>query len=199
MERDDTLTADGHDDTAAARQQLEHARRIQVQAEQRVQLGLQLFKAAEAHALRHRDMIQQLKDEQQELHQQLQQDVAQSLHEYDQWVGQLDENFTTALRQLDSKVDSLQERWAQTESHIEQMMKRSEALLDQSRVMLEHTAAHPPLAQRRHATTDEGESPEVVVRPGPSVYREALSKLRTDEDGPAAEPAPAAPTDSHAA
>lgn len=121
-------------------QQLEALRRVQAQAEQRVKLGQQLFKAAEARVSTHRAMIDEIKGEQAKLRDEVQRDVAQSLQSYDQWVGKLDERLTEAMRSLEARLDTLQNEWQATQAKIEHMLRRSEALLDQSRVLLGHEA-----------------------------------------------------------
>ncbi|MEE9212814.1 MAG: hypothetical protein V3U29_09190 [Phycisphaeraceae bacterium] len=121
-------------------QQLEALKRVQAQAEQRVKLGLQLFKAAEAHTMHQQNVLQQVRAEQGRLRGQLQHDVARSLQAYDQWVGQIDESFTKAIQALDEKVGKLQSDWRQTQRRIESTMRRSEALLDQARYLVESAA-----------------------------------------------------------
>lgn len=120
-----------------AAQQLEALRRVQSQAEQRIKLGTQLFKAAEAHATQQKALIDELRQEQQRLRVEVQEDVARSLQSYDQWVGRIDENFTRAMRSLEAKINRLESQWTQTLDRMETMMARAEKLLEQSRAMLE--------------------------------------------------------------
>lgn len=106
-------------------QQLDAISRVQSQAEARVELGLKLFKAAENHTRSQQKMLEQIKQEQQQLREQVNEDVARSLHAYDQWVGQMDENFTRSLQNLEAKIEKLQENWMATQSRIEAMIERS--------------------------------------------------------------------------
>ncbi len=106
-------------------QQLDAISRVQSQAEARVELGLKLFKAAENHTRSQNKMLEQIKAEQQQLRDQVNEDVAKSLHTYDQWVGQMDENFTRSLQNLESKIEKLQENWMATQQRIEAMIERS--------------------------------------------------------------------------
>jgi flagellar biosynthesis chaperone FliJ len=106
-------------------QQLEALSRVQSQAEARVELGLKLFKAAENHTRSQQKMLEQIKAEQQQLRDQVNEDVAKSLHAYDQWVGQMDENFTRSLQNLEAKIERLQENWMATQHRIEAMIERS--------------------------------------------------------------------------
>ncbi len=118
-------------------QQLQALKRVQAQAEQRVKLGMQLFKAAEARLSNQTDLIQQIKTLQKQLREQVNNDVAQTLHQYDQWIGQIDESFTTAIRKLEEKIDAVQANVTVSEKKMRQMLDRAEALLDQTRCLLE--------------------------------------------------------------
>ncbi|MEM1211567.1 MAG: hypothetical protein AAGI68_04645 [Planctomycetota bacterium] len=81
-------------------------------AEQRVKLGLQLFKAAEARLAAQHDTLAQIKAEQANLRESIQHEVAKSLQSYDQWMGRIDESFTTAVRDLTSRLDKLETDFA---------------------------------------------------------------------------------------
>ena len=155
-----------------AEQQQEAVRRTQAQAEHRVKLGLQLFKAAEAHTRQQHDMLAQLKGEQEKLRVELQDDVARSIHAYDQWVGRIDESFTNAIQELEKKVGVLQSQWSGTQDRVETMMKRSETLLDQARQLTESSAAssaktYPgtfkPL--RVKSSTRKAKTAELAIKP----------------------------------
>ena len=119
----------------SAQQQLEALRRVQGQAEQRVQLGMQLFKAAEAHTEQKQNLADELREEQKHLREKVQEEVASSLRSYDQWVGRIDDGFTKAMNDLDQRLERLRSEWTDTQGRIEQMMKRSEALLEQNRLL----------------------------------------------------------------
>jgi len=123
--------------TLSVEEQLDALRRVQSQAEQRVKLGVQLFKAAEARTEEHRDILAQMKAEQDKLRDELQGDVSRSLHSYDQWLGKMDEDFTGAITQLEAKIEKMQAEWTQAQERIESMVRRSEAMLDQARCLLE--------------------------------------------------------------
>ena len=150
-----------------AQQQQEAVRRTQAQAEQRVKLGLQLFKAAEAHTRQQQDMLAQLKGEQEKLRVELQDDVARSIHAYDQWVGRIDESFTNAIQELEKKVGVLQNQWSGTQDRVEAMMKRSEALLDQARILADSSPA---------------ESQKITPKPiNPLRVKSAIRRAKTDD------------------
>ncbi len=119
-----------------SQEQLEALRRIQAQAEQRVKLGVQLFKAAEAKLSEQNDVLEQMKKEQSGLREQINEDFTRSLHAYDQWVGQIDENFTHAIRNLEKRMDAMESEWAKSSATINMMVKRSEEMLSQSRKLL---------------------------------------------------------------
>lgn len=126
-------------------QQLEALRRVQAQAEQRIKLGTQLFKAAEAHATQQKVLIDEVRQDQQRLRAEVQEDVARSLQAYDQWVGRIDENFTRAMQSLEAKIARLESQWTATADRMEALMRRAEALLEQSRSMLEAAQQVQPM------------------------------------------------------
>ena len=125
-------------------QQMQALKRVQAQAEQRVKLGMQLFKAAEARLSSQTDIVQQIKTLQKQLREQVNNDVAQSLHQYDQWIGQIDESFTTAIRKLEEKVDAVQANISKSEARMRDMLDRAEAMLDQSRCLLQQKSLKLP-------------------------------------------------------
>lgn len=141
---------------ASAQQQLDAARRAQDQAEQRVKLGVQLFKAAEAHVANHQELVSSVRAEQKELQQKLQEDVARSFQQYDRWVSEVDEGLTDRLHELEGKLDQLQQQWTETEKRIDGLMHRAEAMFDQSRNLLD-TA--PPQTRRVDAPTARTSEP----------------------------------------
>ena len=83
-------------------QQAEALRRIQNQTEQRVKLGVQLFKAAEARVSQHQALLDRIRAEQEQFRARFTQDMVKSFQTYDQWVGQIDETLTDALRELEA-------------------------------------------------------------------------------------------------
>lgn len=137
----------------SAEQQLKALRLVQDQAEQRVNLGMKLFKAAQTHATHQHELIQELKAHQEQMRQEMQHDIAASLQTYDQWMATFDENFTRKLHQLeekiDQKIDALNEKWETTQQRIVEMVRRSETLLDQSRRMLKTAAQQSAAPARR--------------------------------------------------
>jgi|GEM_PF-1792176 len=148
-------------DRLTPQEQMDALQRLASQAEERVQLGVQLFKAAEAHTLEHRRMAEQIRADQKKLREEVNEDVTRTLHAYDQWVGQIDESFTGAIRDLESRIDKLQSNWQGTQERIEQMLKRSEDMLKQNRNTLQQvtTKVTPPKKTKLN--------PEIVTRPDP--------------------------------
>jgi hypothetical protein len=124
-------------------QQLHALRRIHAQVDQRVELGVQLFKADEARTVASQTMVDQVRQEQKTLHDRIQSDVTRSLHTYDQWVRQVDDDLTSAIKSIEGRMDDLQKGWSSSQQRIEQMMKRAEAMLDQSRTMFEESLRSP--------------------------------------------------------
>ena len=129
-------------------QQLDAISRVQSQAEARVELGLKLFKAAENHTRSQQKMLEQIKNEQQQLREQVNEDVARSLHSYDQWVGQMDESFTRSLQNLEAKIEKLQENWQSTQKRIEVMIERSAEMFALSHGM-DNPVAPPAISPSR--------------------------------------------------
>ena len=127
----------------SAQQQLDALRRAQTQADQRVQLGMQLFKATEAQTEQQQSLADELRREQTQLREKVQQDVSRSLRSYDQWVGRMDDGFAEAMHNFDERLEKLRNEWSNAQRRIDQMMKRSEALLEQNRLM------HAPLKSRK--------------------------------------------------
>jgi len=152
-------------------QQVQALKRVQAQAEQRVKLGMQLFKAAETRLSGQTDVLQQIKTLQTQLREQLNQDVAKTLQEYDQWIGQIDESFTSAIRKLEEKVDAVQQNLTTNEARMQKMLDRAEAMLDQTRSLIgQHTVPSMPLAPAPPATDTPQSSPQAnpPTSPAPS-------------------------------
>lgn len=118
-------------------QKLEALRRVQAQAEQRVKLGTQLLKAAESHTSQTQSYVEQVRQEQNELREKLEHDVAAALHQYDQWVGTIDESLTRRLQATEERLDALDKQWVEAEERVARMVKRAEMMFDQSRSLLE--------------------------------------------------------------
>jgi len=156
-------------------QQIEALKRVQGQAEQRVKLGMQLFKAAEARLSSHTDVLQQIKTLQDRLREQVNDDVAKSLHAYDQWIGQIDESFTNAIRQLEEKVDAVQSNITKSEGRIEEMLMRAEAMLDQSRYLMEQHSLKQPQSNLQPNPQSQAEPPEVITPAFPAKDIETVS------------------------
>ncbi len=117
--------------------QLEALQRVQNQAEQRVRLGLQLFKAAEAHTLGYRELLDDLKAEREKMRDELAQDVTRSLRDYDQWIGQLDETYSQAMLTLEARVNALESKIDAEQQKLQAMLQQTEKLLEQSSKLLE--------------------------------------------------------------
>ncbi len=128
-------------------QKLEALARVQAQAEQRIALGKQLFKAAEARIRAESDVIKQVRKENEVLKDQLHREFTESLHSYDQWVGQIDESFTTAIRALEEKIDAVAEQSAADRKQVVSLVARAEALLAQAQMKL------GPVADDAHTRT----------------------------------------------
>ncbi len=168
----------------SAQQQFEALRRVQAQDEQRVQLGMQLFKAAEAHTEQQQSLADELRREQKQMREKIQQDVARSLRSYDQWVGQIDDGFAEAMSNLDQRLEKLRSEWSDTQRRIDQMMKRSEALLEQNRLL------HTPVESRKRpestvSVAPPQSQPEAAPNPPGPAHDEPAPQVgaQRSEDG----------------
>lgn len=176
----------------SATQQMDALRRVQAQAEQRVKLGVQLFKAAEAHAAQHQKALDEVRAEQRQLHEELKRDMTSSLHTYDQWISKIDQDLSASVKGLEKKITDLQSQWDQTHKRIEAMLKRSEAMLDQARYA--QPAGKAPVAPPAAAvvqTPPPAEAPALPAAPTdfvadgqataeqPSIYTQVVERLRS--------------------
>jgi hypothetical protein len=123
--------------TVTRQQEMEALRRVQAQAEQRVQLGLKLFRAAETQVFSYQHLLDRVKSHQQELRQRVKQDMADSLRQYDTRVGDVEDKVTSTLAQLEQRMSQLNHDWSEARQRLEAMMRRTEALLEHSRMLLE--------------------------------------------------------------
>lgn len=149
--------------TLSPQEQLDALRRVQAQAEQRVNLGVQFFKAAEARTDQFREMIEKIKGEQDQLREDLRNDMVRSLRGYDQWLGEIDQDLTAAIGTLEDRVNKLQQEWAQAQEKINALVGRSEAMFEQSRLLNEARTQPPP--GRAVASVTAEPSPEPTPAP----------------------------------
>ncbi|MFW6336868.1 MAG: hypothetical protein ACOC3G_07045, partial [Phycisphaeraceae bacterium] len=182
-------------------QQLEAIRKVQAQAEQRVKLGMQLFKAAEARMASQQDMVDKFRAEQNALRDQVQQDVAKTLQDYDQWVGRIDESFTHAIQRLEERLDGLDKSVAESDQRVEKMLERAEGMLEQTRYLLKKAKRTPaeasptaaaPSVFTQQAPPPPASSPE-SSEASPTVHAEpsaTLPPVQGDADSPSMEAAP---------
>jgi len=195
-------------------QQAEAITRVQEQAEQRVRLGTQLFKAAEATIAEHVAAVSKARQEHHDLKETIQQDVAKSLLSYDQWLGQIDEAFTRSVKKIEDRVDALEqgclameEAWHNTEQRLETVMNRAEAMVDASRDMLQQCniklAAKPkqqpePLrredapAEPQPAASQPAPDPTLKLTETHATHQEPIG----DTTGDATRTAPPAPAET---
>ena len=147
--------------------QAEALRLAKSRAEQRVALGMRLFDAAEQRLTSQAKLMYELRRQQKSLQERVQEDVAKTLQAYDQWVGRIDEGFTHAIRELESKVDALTQEWQRVRQDVARMMERADALLDSAR-------SSSPEAARDDAAEAEPASEEEQT------YRQILRRARQD-------------------
>ena len=102
--------------------------KVQQQATQRVKLGQQLFEAADARLKQHQKILDEINGQQKILREQVQDDVAKSLQSYDQWMGRIDESFTKSIRDMTQRLDQLEERVANSQYEMQDMLAKAAAL-----------------------------------------------------------------------
>lgn len=117
-------------------QQAAALEKVQQQATQRIKLGQQLFEAADARLKQHQQVLHDIQEQQQKLREQVQEDVAKSLQAYDQWMGQIDESFTNAIKELGQRIDVLETRFDCSRNDMERMIDKAAALLEQTQGLL---------------------------------------------------------------
>jgi len=177
-------------------QQLSALNKVQAQATQRIKLGQQLFKAAEARLTQHQDILDQVKAEQTGLREQIQDDVAKSLQGYDQWMGKIDESFTHAVRGLTSRLDQVEQQMTASQGEMQHMVARAAALMEQTQNLLAET-----FGDDLNAQAIESLPMSMAEEPLPQPEgHDDLAEI-TDEfiepDQPAQAPAAPKPSDGH--
>jgi hypothetical protein len=166
-------------------------RRVQLQAEQRIRLGMQLFKAAEAHVTGQQGIVEDLRNSQAQLREDLQSDVARSFRSYDEWMGEFGGRITDRMEKMESRIEQLQHRWVEIEKRIHQMVKRAEALVEQSRHLLEDgvsNIARREMAQARQPRTPA--APAIPTAPGMSADMPCQNKSELAADAKSGASAP---------
>jgi hypothetical protein len=118
-------------------QRLEAVRRLQDQAEHRIKIGLDLFKAAEQHTSQHRKLLKELQEERFELYEKMQQEMTQSFNQYDQWVAQLEANVAASVERLEARIDALEAAWEQSQHRLHQTIERAEAMAAESKQLMQ--------------------------------------------------------------
>lgn len=187
-----------------AEQQLAAVSKVQQQADHRIKLGQQLFKAAEARLSQHQDLLDQVRTEQQSLREQVQGDVAKSLQTYDQWMGRIDEGFTNAITQLNSRMEQAEQEIAASRDTMQQMLAQVDAMVRQTQRLLDGALGDEALPAPAPAPT-EFDSPPTASTPAPppaapiivpdappaddasaDLFGQLLDQLRVQRDGEAA-------------
>ena len=171
---------------------------IDQQARQRIELGKELLSAAEAYSARQAAAVEALRKDQAQLRDEVQREVSQSLRSYDQTVADLEQRLTTRMDEIQRAVEALDGQWRQAHEMLFGMVRRCEALLDQSRVMLERGAPSRgagkvqrpirPDSAARTATPASPPAPREVPpaaappddddAPPPLIYTQAVELLR---------------------
>lgn len=117
----------------APEEQKQAIRLAEATADRRVALGVKLLSAAEAETTHQHRLVEEIREEQRQWQEGLQRDVVTSFKSYDQWVDRFDASFRDGLKNLGQRVDQLQDEWIATQKRIEQMLDRSEVMIEQCR------------------------------------------------------------------
>ena len=124
-------------------QQLESLRKAQRQAEQRVQLGMQLFKAAEARLSAGQDVVGQVRREQDALRDEMRREREEDASRYNKQLADVEQTTDARMAAVERQIARLQLDWQSTQDRLGEMMARCQAMLDQTRHLLSR-AAQPP-------------------------------------------------------
>lgn len=130
--------------TMTPNEQKDAVRLAEAAADNRVALGVKLLSAAEAETTHQHRLVEEIREEQRKWQEGMQRDVATSFKSYDRWVDRFDASFRDGLNDLGQRVDQLQNQWHATQLRIEQMLERSEAIMDRG-----HADEVAPASQRR--------------------------------------------------
>ncbi len=183
-----------------AQEQLEALRRVKAQAEARLKLGVKLFQAAEAHTTQYRELVEQVRSDQEKFREQWGEEVARSLRSYDQWIGRLDETFQAALSAMGQRIDAMEARWSEALEKMDRAARRAESMFEQVRLHQERAAMRqhrvPPTATAQ-PVIDVGPSPAAASAASPSP---SPASAPGNTPSPRSQPEiPAAPSDPPAA
>lgn len=190
----DAIASEGRDATVSGTggplstdEKLAAMKRLQSQAEHRIKLGTQLLKAAEAHTSQSQSVIDQVRSEQNQLRDKLEQDVTQALHHYDDWIGNVEESLTGRLDQIERRIETMAAQSEASEQRLTRMIKRAEALFDQSRSMLENvkTAISRKKAIRPTVNTTKAPAQVELDTEPTMLYGKLMGKLYDREPGDA--------------
>ncbi|XAL99535.1 hypothetical protein OT109_18395 [Phycisphaeraceae bacterium D3-23] len=165
-------------------QQLAAVNKVQQQADHRIKLGQQLFKAAEARLSQHHDLLEQVRAEQQGLREQVQDDVAKSLQSYDQWMGRIDEGFTQAIRRLDERIDQTQRDLTESRGQMQQMLAQVGAMMDQTQQLLSEAFGEMPQAPETTSEQARTTAVGIEIVPPASMPDPIEETLTTQPDTP---------------
>lgn len=189
-------------------QQLDALNRAQRQAEQRVRLGMQLFKSAEARLGAGQELVHQLRAEQDELKAEMKQQIEQDLLNIKEHVTERTDSVEQRLEALSLKLQQAQEQWQGSQQRVGEMMARCEAMLEQGRHLMLRASqlqqappgsqppasatnhkpdttphhAHPPTSKARDMATEPAlEPPEPVKSSEPQDPEPLQSRLPPKE------------------
>ncbi len=157
-----------------AAEQLDALRRAQGKADQRVKLGLQLFKAAQAHTSQRRDLLDKIKAEQAALKDQLQADMAEKLQRYEHRLENFDGKLAESLDAIEQRIKQLEHDWKAAEQRIESTLRRAQAVL-----------GNVP-----------GQTADQTSETTPGIFTDVIRRLHMDQPPGPPSPRPESPTDS---
>jgi len=176
-----------------ATKQLEAIRRVQSQAENRIKLGLQLFKAAEGHTSRRRDILEDIKTDQKNIRDQLQSEMVENFQRYEHRIDSFDDKVTRTIESLDKRIGQLQEEFAAAETRIQTLLQRAEQLLDSPAPSVSPPDAIPVISSTDSPSSQVSDSPppsDQLIE-DPQIFTRVIHRL--DEQKPGS-PIPPQPT-----
>ena len=110
-------------------QQLEALRRIQAQAESRVKLGVQLFKAAETYSTYQNDLLEQVRASLEHVQEQWHQDSVNQVQAYEKCIRQIDDRLVGMNQTLDDHLDKVRQLCSQTQQRVEVLVEQAQGCL----------------------------------------------------------------------
>lgn len=155
-------------------QHLEAIQRVNAQAQQRVELGAKLFKAAETYTSRNQELLRLFNEQQAQLRQEVRAEIAASLSTHNQQVSSLEQNVSDTLANFEKKIDAIQQQWSVTERQLGVMIQQAQTMVDQGKrlfeIISEYVAQTAPPTYNWAPSRTPQPSPSTPNRPNPNPF-----------------------------